>query len=62
MRSILRGNSATQFRSELVQCIHTIANGMCKGASSLRTTLSSNSCQLIKRMCRDFEKIIRASG
>lgn len=48
MRSILRGNSATQFRSELVQCIHTIANGMCKGASSLRTTLSSNSCQLIK--------------
>lgn len=48
MRSILRGNSPTQFKSELVQCIHSIASGMCKGASSLRTTLSSNSCQLIK--------------
>ncbi|KAL6453369.1 STU1 Protein STU1 [Candida maltosa Xu316] len=48
MRSILRGNAPTQFQTDLVHCFHMLAMGMCKGASSLRTTLSAHGCQLMK--------------
>ncbi|RCK56260.1 Protein STU1 [Candida viswanathii] len=48
MRSILRGNSALDFHSELIQCLQNLSVGICKATSSLRTTLSSNSCQFLK--------------
>lgn len=47
-RMILRGNATTNFKDDLMSCLRAFANPICKGASSLRTTLCTHSCQLIK--------------
>ncbi|KAI5958077.1 STU1 [Candida theae] len=58
-RSLLRGNAANAFKEDLVSCLKSFANPMCKGASSLRTTLCTHTCQLIKECAiilkSDFE-------
>lgn len=51
LRSISRGNAPLQYRSDYVACIKEIAEGICKAISSLRTTLSSHGCQLVKEIC-----------
>lgn len=48
IRTLLRGNAATSIREDLVSCLKAFAFPICKGASSLRTTLCTHSCQLIK--------------
>ena len=47
-RLLLRGNASTMFTEDLLSCLKAFAGPMCKGASSLRTTLCTHSCQLIK--------------
>ena len=51
LRSISRGNAPLQYRSDYVACIKEIGEGICKAISSLRTTLSSHGCQLVKEIC-----------
>ena len=58
MRSIIRGNAPQDFLSELIQCLQNSNIGICKATSSLRTTLSSNGCQFLKRMCHYLEVFI----
>ncbi|KAG7662333.1 STU1 [[Candida] subhashii] len=48
IRSILRGNAATMYGDELILCLKEMALGICKAANSLRTTLSTHTCQLVK--------------
>lgn len=50
LRSILRGNSVDDFLDDLISAIKDISEGICKAITSLRTTLSSHGCQLIKEM------------
>lgn len=48
LRSILRGNATTMHSEVLVSLLKDLALGICKAASSLRTTLSTHTCQLLK--------------
>lgn len=48
MRSIVRGNSAKEYTSDLVTCIKEASDAICKAISSLRTTLCSHGCLLVK--------------
>ncbi|KAK6456751.1 putative mitotic spindle protein [Scheffersomyces xylosifermentans] len=48
MRSIIRGNAASAYREELLACLKEASDGICKSVSSLRTTLSTHGCQLVK--------------
>ncbi|KAI5960590.1 STU1 [Candida pseudojiufengensis] len=48
VRSLVRGSASIKFSSELIQCLKAFAISLCKGANSLRTTLCTHSCQLIK--------------
>lgn len=50
LRSLLRGNSPDDYVEELISSIKDISEGVCKAITSLRTTLSSHGCQLIKEM------------
>ncbi|CUM63996.1 uncharacterized protein PRCAT00001584001 [Priceomyces carsonii] len=48
MRSLVRGNARTNYLPELITCIKDVSEAICKGMSSLRTTLCSHSCNLVK--------------
>lgn len=48
LRSIVRGNSPADFTESIINSIRDAAEGICKSVSSLRTTLSSHGCQLVK--------------
>ncbi|KAM9938086.1 hypothetical protein OXX80_002397 [Metschnikowia pulcherrima] len=50
MRGLIRGNAAAEYLSDLMTNIREVHEGICKSLSSLRTTLSVNSCQLVKEM------------
>ncbi|OBA21408.1 hypothetical protein METBIDRAFT_69932 [Metschnikowia bicuspidata var. bicuspidata NRRL YB-4993] len=50
LRSLLRGNAANEYLSDLIISIKELSEGICKSLSSLRTTLSVNSCQFVKEM------------
>ncbi|KAH3683095.1 hypothetical protein WICPIJ_005920 [Wickerhamomyces pijperi] len=54
-RSLVIGNSET-LGEELVQCTRLLQDGIFKAISSLRTTLSSNGCQLIKELAVNLNK------
>ncbi|KAH3669179.1 hypothetical protein WICMUC_005018 [Wickerhamomyces mucosus] len=56
-RSIISGNSG-KFPEELVQAVRMLQDGICKTISSLRTTLSSNGCQLVKELAVYLNKHI----
>ncbi|RLV92654.1 Protein STU1 [Spathaspora sp. JA1] len=64
MRSILRGNSIQDFKSDLIACIKDLTDGISKAVSSLRTTLSMHGCQLLKEcsiiLNSDFDNIAEA--
>ncbi|ABN67335.2 putative mitotic spindle protein [Scheffersomyces stipitis CBS 6054] len=55
MRSILRGNAPSLYRRDLIVGLKDSAEAICKAVSSLRTTLSSHGCQLVKE-CAIFLK------
>lgn len=48
LRAILRGNSVTSYREGTILMLKELADGICKSASSLRTSLSSTGCNLVK--------------
>ncbi|CAK7912241.1 protein Stu1p [[Candida] anglica] len=48
LRTIVRGNALEQYPEDLVACLRDAAESICKAILSLRTTLSTNGCQLIK--------------
>lgn len=48
MRSIVRGNSAKEYINDLVTCMKEVSDAICKAISSLRTTLCSHGCLLVK--------------
>ncbi|PSK78860.1 hypothetical protein CJJ07_001301 [Candidozyma auris] len=48
LRSIVRGNAHIDFPDDLAHGLKDIAEGICKGLLSLRTTLSVSACQLVK--------------
>lgn len=50
LRSLLRGNAPNDYPQVMITAIKEIAEGICKGLLSLRTTLNVNSCQLVKDM------------
>ncbi|KAI5951954.1 STU1 [Candida jiufengensis] len=55
VRGIIRGSASIKFISDLISCLKNFAVPLCKGASSLRTTLCTHSCQLIKECAIIFE-------
>lgn len=48
LRSIIRGNSSTVFINELITYLKEFSESICKAVTSLRTTLSSHGCHLLK--------------
>lgn len=50
LRSLLRGNDSKQDQDLLIWAFKYLSSGILKGAHSLRTTLSSSSCQLVKEI------------
>ncbi|KAI0462447.1 hypothetical protein LJB42_003940 [Komagataella kurtzmanii] len=48
LRSTLRGNAPQDYPHELSQCIRLMLESISKAIMSLRTTLCSNGCQLVK--------------
>lgn len=50
LRSLLRGNAGSSLAQEFLQCIHEIYDGICKGLTSLRTSLCIASCQFVKEL------------
>lgn len=62
LRSLIRGNAITDFLGEFIVNIMDTHEGICKSLLSLRTTLSVNSCQLVKEMVfllrTNFEQLI----
>jgi CLIP-associating protein 1/2 len=62
LRSILRGNVSMDFKDDLVSNLRDFVDGFCKSMASLRTTLSTNGCQLVKDCCiiigAEFDSIV----
>lgn len=54
-RGLVIGNAET-FPEELIQCTRLLQDGIFKTISSLRTTLSSNGCQLVKELAVHLNK------
>ncbi|EEB09621.1 CLASP family microtubule-associated protein [Schizosaccharomyces japonicus yFS275] len=50
LRRYLRGNALDDFHSELLSVVRNLRNGIVVGLSSLRTTLSYTSAQLLKEL------------
>lgn len=47
-RALLRGNAVASYKDQIIAMLRELSDGICKAASSLRTSLSSNGCGLIK--------------
>lgn len=62
LRCIIRGNTPTDFRNEFITCLKEVSESICKAVLSLRTTLSTHGCQLIKECAiilgADFDPLI----
>lgn len=48
LRSIIRGNASRMFMHEIVTSLREHSESICKAVNSLRTTLCSHSCHLLK--------------
>ena len=52
LRRLLQGNAATDFQAGFVAGIKNILDGILKVPNSLRTTMSTNGCQLVQELAR----------
>ncbi|WPG97296.1 protein stu1 [Acrodontium crateriforme] len=52
VRRLLKGNAANEFHHAFMAGIKSMAEGILKVANSLRTTMSTNGCQLIQELAR----------
>ncbi|KAJ8104894.1 hypothetical protein OPT61_g10508 [Boeremia exigua] len=50
MRRIMKGNAPTEFHAAFLAGIKSLLDGILKVANSLRTTMSTNGCQLIQEL------------
>lgn len=50
LRAIIRGNALKHYQDDLISCIKESSENIIKAATSLRTTLSTNGCQLVKEI------------
>lgn len=50
LRAIMRGNALQHYQEDLISCIKDSSENIIKAATSLRTTLSTNGCQLVKEI------------
>lgn len=56
LRSIVRGNANTVFLNELIGYLKEYSESICKAVTSLRTTLSSHGCHLLKECAVIFKE------
>ncbi|KAF2089571.1 hypothetical protein K490DRAFT_36968 [Saccharata proteae CBS 121410] len=54
LRRINKGNAATEFFTPFRDGIKSLLDGILKVANSLRTTMSSNGCQLVQELARSL--------
>lgn len=52
IRRLLKGNAANEFHAAFMAGIKSCVEGMLKVANSLRTTMSSNGCQLVQELAK----------
>ncbi|KAF2205725.1 hypothetical protein GQ43DRAFT_477101 [Delitschia confertaspora ATCC 74209] len=52
LRRITKGNAPTEFHGAFIAGIKSLLDGILKVANSLRTTMSSNGCQLIQELAK----------
>lgn len=52
IRRLLKGNAANEFHNAFMAGIKSSVDGILKVANSLRTTMSSNGCQLVQELAR----------
>lgn len=52
LRRILKGNAPTEFHAAFMAGLATLRDGILKVANSLRTTMSTNGCQLVQELAR----------
>lgn len=61
LRSLIRGNSVKEYLPDMLLHFKGLIDPLCKGLLSLRTTLSVNSCLLVKEMAQvlreDFDSL-----
>lgn len=58
MRRILKGNAPTEFTAAFVGGIKSLLDGILKVANTLRTTMSTNGCQLVQELAKTLGHII----
>lgn len=58
LRRILKGNSPTEFQGAFVAGIKSLLDGILKVANTLRTTMSTNGCQLVQELAKTLGPII----
>ncbi|KAF3042292.1 suppressor of tub2 mutation [Didymella keratinophila] len=52
LRRILKGNAPTEFHTAFMAGMASLRDGILKVANSLRTTMSTNGCQLVQELAR----------
>ncbi|KAF2127645.1 protein STU1 [Dothidotthia symphoricarpi CBS 119687] len=52
LRRILKGNAPTEFHSAFIAGIKGLLDGILKVANTLRTTMSTNGCQLVQELAK----------
>ena len=58
MRRLTKGNAPTEFHTAFVADVKSLLDGILKVANSLRTTMSTNGCQLVQELCRTLGSAI----
>lgn len=54
LRRMVKGNAATEYNAVFVAGIRSLMDGILKVANSLRTTMSTNGCQLVQELARSL--------
>lgn len=54
LRRLLKGNAPTEFPAVFLAGIRSLMDGVLKVANSLRTTMSTNGCQLVQELARSL--------
>jgi len=52
LRRLVKGNAPTEFHNAFMAGIKSLLDGILKVANSLRTTMSTNGCQLVQELAR----------
>ncbi|CAO2653706.1 Nn.00g031170.m01.CDS01 [Neocucurbitaria sp. VM-36] len=58
IRRILKGNAPTEFHAAFITGIKSLLDGILKVANTLRTTMSTNGCQLVQELAKTLGSAI----